>query len=90
LGWQGGTVHEVIKEIKRLKATPTPEPLAVLADRKNIRQIQIWPLMSGVWEIDLELRTRDRKEIFVENGYAAAEQAARAYLEKLEDKGVGK
>ena len=59
-----------------------PEPLAVLADRKGVvGSIHISERPSG-WRIEI---SRSKVPVFMGPTYPAAEQAAREYLEKLED-----
>ena len=71
----------------------TLEPLAVLADRKGFYEVRIQGPTKTVnaWDIELcsELEDEEgsqREKTFDEPTYAAAEQAAKKYLETLEDK----
>ena len=68
-----------------------PEPLAVLADRKGmyIRAIRHYP-DAGQWaiyiqELSIWMTSANYGVEYTGETYAAAEQAAREYLEKMED-----
>jgi len=77
--------------------TPAPlavEPLAVLCQRKGYYVTGIWPWSDGFGiEVDRQFGSLPKPETtpyFFAPTYALAEASARAFLEKLEDKGETK
>lgn len=88
-----GELSALLKELGPIPAK-TEEPLAVLADRKGYDIQVTGPSFGqirtgGIWVIGIT-NLYPKCEEFVGPTYAAAESAARKYLEGLPDKGESK
>ena len=90
VGPRGLELHTACPEVRaaiELLQSPTPEPLAVLADRKGY-SIQVEG--SCDWVVALKSLRKYNSELvpyaFIADTYAEAETKARQYLESLPDK----